>query len=472
MTELEVLIIVLGIIVIIVALFFASYVKVKPNDAYIITGPKRARVVTGKATFRIPFFERIDIVPLDIMQVDIKTTSAVPTNEFINIFVDGVANVKTRHNEESIKLAGELFLKLGPEKIKAMAQEILEGNMREIIGQMKLTELVQNRDIFADNVSKSATKDMERMGLEIVNLTIQNFMDENNVIQDLGIDNIEQIRKGANIARAEAKRDVAVATSAAEEKANQARISAELLIAEQNTNLELKKADLKQRAETQKAYADAAYEIRQATEKKKINVANQEAAIAMKEKEIELKEKEVIVEERSLEALIMKKAEANRYAVEQQSDAALYKRTKEADAKLAEETRQAKAIQITAEAEKEAALAKALGIEAVGKAEAEAILAKAEAMKQMENAAVLGLILDSKVFPDMVAAAAKPMEQIDSIVMLGENQTSKLAGGVMNTVTQVTEGLKASGIDLMSILSGALGGAVATKVIDNKDTPE
>ena len=140
-----------------------------------------------------------------------------------------------------------------------------------------------------------------------------------------------------------------------------------------------------------------------------------------------------------------------------------------ASADLFKQTKEANAIKLIAEAKKEAALAEAQGIEAIGNATAAAILEKAEAMKQMEQAAVLGLILDSDVLPKVVAAASKPMEQIDSIVMLGENQTSKLAGGVMNTVTQVTEGLKASGIDIMGLLSGALGGAVATKVIDNKD---
>ncbi len=447
------------ILAIILAIFAASYVKVRPNRAFIITGPRRARVVTGKATYRIPFFERIDIVPLDIIQVDIKTSTAVPTNEFIDIFVDGVANIKVKSTEQDIKLAGEIFLAVGQERIKAIAQEILEGNMREIIGQMKLTELVQNRDKFAEQVGDSAMKDMEKMGLEIINITIQNFNDKNGVIQDLGVDNIAQIRKVANIAKAEAERDIQVAISKAEEVANEARIEAELLIAEQNTNLELKKAELKKKAQTQQASADAAYAIRQAQELKTINVEKQNAAIANREKEIDLKTKEVEVQEKTLEATIKKQAEAAKFAAQQEADAQLYTRTKDAEAKLAEKTNEAEAIKVEAEADKYAALRKAdavkaeaeaakfaalqdaEGILAVGIAEAEAIEKKALAMKLMEEAAVLELVLNSEVLPNIVSAAAAPLAQTEKIIMYGEGNSAKLSKDIMKTTTNILEGI-------------------------------
>ncbi len=489
MTVEAILAIVAVVIVILAILLFMSYVKVKPNQAYIITGPhKKSRVVTGRATFRIPFFERVDVIALDIIQVDIKTTSAVPTNEFIDIFVDGVANIKVRSNVDDIKRAGEIFLTMGRDQVKKIAEEILEGNMREIIGQMKLTELVQNRDKFADEVQTTAMQDMEKMGLEIINITIQNFTDSNGVIQDLGVDNIEQIRKDASIAKAEANRDVEVKTSEAKEVANQARIIAELRIAEQNTDLELKKAALKRKSETERATADAAYSIRQAEEQQKINVAEQNAAIARKEKEIELKEREVEVEEQHLEAVVKKSAEANKFAAQQQAEADLYTRMKEAEAKLAEETRradaikvqaeatlvkmtkEAEAIKLTADAQKEAALSKALGIEAVGLAEAKAIEEKALAMKKMEQAAVLGLILDSGVLPKIVEAAAAPLAQTEKIVMYGEGNAAKLSKDIMLTSTNIIEGVKeAVGLDLSGVISGALGGVAAAKVADVKE---
>ena len=97
------------------------------------------------------------------------------------MFVDGVANIKVSADMESIRLAAQNFLGRKKEDIAMVAQQVLEGNMREIVGQMKLSELVQNRDKFANMVQENAMSDMRRMGLEIVNLTIQNFVDQNKV---------------------------------------------------------------------------------------------------------------------------------------------------------------------------------------------------------------------------------------------------------------------------------------------------
>jgi flotillin len=458
----ETVLIIIGIVLVLLAiLFVSSYVKVRPDKAVIITGPKGSKVVTGKAAIRIPFFQRIDLLPLDLIQVDIRTSSAVPTNEFINIFVDGVANIKIQSDEASIRLAGEIFLTRSLDDVKQIAKEVLEGNMREIIGQMKLRELVQNRDKFAEQVKLSALADMKKMGLDIVNITIQNFADKNGVIDDLGVDNIAQIRKDASIARANSEKEVEIATSKAKELANDARIKAELEIEQQNNLLALRQAELKQKADIAKATADASYEIQYANEAKTINISKQNAEIARREKEIELRSKEVEVEEKTLEANIKKAAEADRYAQEQRADADLYVRTKEAEAKLAEEERRAQAIKLAAEADRFAQEQRAIGIQAVGIAEAEAIEKKALAMKKMESAAVLELVLNSNVLPNIVKAASEPLSKVDKITMYGDGNNTKLVGDIVNTSTKVLESIKEStGIDLASLLAGYATGKV------------
>ncbi|MFA7376864.1 MAG: SPFH domain-containing protein [Acholeplasmataceae bacterium] len=465
--------IILGLVaVLLIILFAASYVKVRPDKAVIITGPRGSRIVTGKATIRIPFIQRIDMLPLDLIQVDIRTSSAVPTNEFINIFVDGVANIKIQSDEASIRLAGEIFLTRSLEDVKQIAKEVLEGNMREIIGQMKLRELVQNRDKFAEQVKLSALADMKKMGLDIVNITIQNFADKNGVIDDLGVDNIAQIRKDASIARANSEKEVEIATSKAKELANDARIKAELEIEQQNNSLALRQAELKQKADVAKATADASYEIQFANEAKTINISKQNAEIAKREKEIELRTKEVEVEEKTLEARIKKAAEAERYAREQKAEAELFVRTKEAEATLAEEERRAQAVKLQAEAERFQQEQKAIGIQAVGLAEAEAILKKAEAMKKMESAAVLELVLNSNVLPNIVKAAAEPLTKVDKIVMYGEGNNTKLMSDVINSSTQVLESVKeATGLDLASLLAG-FGAAKLTKDASKKESDQ
>ena len=456
-----VLIVVISLAVILV-MIGVSYVKAPPNTAFIITGPFKQRTLIGRAGFRIPGLERVDKIPLSLIQVDIKTASAVPTKEFINIFVDGVANIKIDSSSEALAKASQIFLQQNLEGIKSIAKEVLEGNMREIIGQMRLEELVHNRDLFAEKVKENAMQDMAKMGLQIINLTIQNFVDNNKVIENLGVDNIAQISKNASIARAQAERDVQIAQSEANEAANKARVESERLIVEQNTVLSLRSAELKTQSDTAKATADAAYSIEEQKRLEQINIAKVNADIAKREREVELGQKEVELQERQLEAQIKKTAEAERYAAEQRALADLYKRQKAAEARKFELVQEAEALRTKAEADKFAAEQEAAGILAKGKAEAEAIEKKAEAMKLMGEASVLELILNSNVLPEIVKAYSEPLAaaygRIDNITMYGEGNTAQLAKEITNNGSQVIDSLdKTLGIDVKSLLAGVLG---------------
>ena len=467
-------VIILIVIALVIIVIISSYVKAPPDTAFIITGPRRQRVLIGKAGFRIPGLERVDKIPLSLIQVDIKTASAVPTREFINIFVDGVANIKIDSSPEALARASQIFLQQDLEGIKAIAKEVLEGNMREIIGQMKLEELVHNRDLFAEKVKDNAMQDMGRMGLQIINLTIQNFIDNNKVIENLGVDNIAQISKNASIARAQAERDVQIAQSEANEAANKARVNAETLIVEQNTELSLRQSELKSKSDTAKATADAAYAIEEQKRQEEINVAKVNADIAKREREVELGQKEVELQERQLEAQIVKTAEANKYAAEQEAQAELFKRQKAAEAKKYEQIQEAEARKAQAEASRFAAEQEAAGILAKGQAEAEAIEKKAEAMKKMGEASVLELILNSNVLPEIVKAYTEPLAsaygKIDSITMYGEGNTAKLAEEIGKNGSQLFQGLEQTlGVDIKSIIAGYLGAKAIDKVVKVED---
>lgn len=480
----EWLYILITVVVFILILIGVSYVKAPPDTAYIITGFRKQRTLIGKASLRIPFLERVDKVPLSLIQVDIKTPDAVPTSEFINIFVDGVANIKIGSSSEDLHLASQIFLQQKLAGIQAIAKEVLEGNMREIIGQMKLTDLVHNRDLFAEKVKENAMQDMKRMGLEIINLTIQNFSDKESVIQNLGVDNITQIQKDAQIARANSERDVKIAQAAALEAANKANVEAQTKIIEENTAFELKQASLKQQSDTAKAQADAAYKIESQKRQEEINVAEINANIARREREVLLGEKEVELQEKQLTAAINKKAEAEKYEVEQRAQAELFRRQRqaeaqkfemaeaaeakkiEAEAQMIVKQREAEAKKLEAEAEKYAAEQKALGIQAIGEAEAQAIEKKAEAMKKMGEASILQLILDSNLLPEIVRASSEPLAQayskIGNITMYGEGNTARLAEEITKNGTQVFDSVEHTlGIDLKSILAGYLGGKLS-----------
>lgn len=469
--------IVIGVVAFLAIFFAISYVKAPPDTAFIITGPNKQRVLIGKAGFRIPFFQRVDKLPLNLIQVDIKTPDAVPTCEFINIYVDGVANIKIGSSKEDIALASQIFLQQRLGGIQAIAKEVLEGNMREIIGQMRLTELVHNRDLFAEKVKENAMQDMAKMGLQIINLTIQNFSDKENVIQNLGVDNITQIQKDAQIARANSERDVKIAQAAAAEAANKANVEANTKIIEQNTQYSLRSSELKITSDTAAATADAAYKIEEQKRLEEINIAKVNADIAKREREVELGQKEVELQEKQLAAAVNKKADADRYAVEQRAAAELFQRQRQAEARKFEMEQQAEALMKQAEAEKFAAEQKAAGIEAVGKAEAEAIEKKAEAMKKMGDASVLQLILDSKVLPEIVRASTEPLaaaySNIDNITMYGDGNTTKLASEITNNSSQILQSVSNSlGIDLKSVLAGYLGGKLVGNAGKEKDVKE
>lgn len=257
--------IIIGVVVILFVVFIlASYIKAPTDRALIVSGlRKNPKFVIGKSALRIPFLQRVDKLELKMISVDVKTKESVPTNEYINVNIDSAVKIKVGSSKEMLEKAASNFLNKNEDYIRNSVGDVLEGNVREIIGQMRLEDIVQDRKMFAEKVQENAAPDMARMGLEIVSFNVQNVTDEGNVIENLGIDRVVSISKSAQISRAESERDIAVAKANATKQANDARIEAETAIAERNNELEIKKQELKRAADVKKAEADAAYEIQQ-----------------------------------------------------------------------------------------------------------------------------------------------------------------------------------------------------------------
>lgn len=467
------------IILLVLVLLAVGYVKAPPDMAYIISGVrKKSKILIGKAGIRIPFFERLDKLNLRLISIDVKTSNAVPTADYININVDATVNVKVSNDPEKLRLAAENFLNKPTEYIAGVAREVLEGNVREIVGKMRLEEMVSDRQKFANLVKENAEPDLAAMGLDIISFNVQNFVDSNDVIENLGIDNIVKIKKSAAIARAESERDIKMAQAAADKDSNDAAVAAQTEIAKKQNELAIKKSELQMDADTKKAMADAAYEIQKEEQRKTIEVTTANADIARQEREIELKQKEVAVKEQALEAEIKKQAEADKYAAQQKSDASLYQRQKEAEAKQYEIQHAAEAKQYEAQREAEARKAQAeadrfskeqeaAGIRAVGEAEAAAIQAKglaeaeamekkAEAYAKYNKAAVAEMMI--KVLPEIAGKVAEPLGQIDKITIIGggegSNGVDQVAGNVPVVMAKVFESMKeATGIDLADIIN-------------------
>ena len=459
----------IGLLVLfIIILFVTSYIKAAPDEVIIISGFRQLRTIIGHAGFKIPFLERADVLSLKLIPIDVKTQNAVPTKDYINVTVDAVVNAKISDQPDDIKKAAQNFLNKDIGTIKGMIVDVLEGNMREIVGQMNLVDMVTDRKQVSEKVLENAIPDLK----------IQNFSDDGKVIENLGVDKAVAIQKAASISRANAERDVKIAQAEAAKSANDAQVAANLEIAQKQNDLEVKKADLKRISDTKKAEADAAYEIQKQEQQKTINITAAAAEVAKQEKQIEIRERMVAVRQKELEAEIQKKAEAEKQAQIQKSDADLYKQQKEAEAALFTQKQQAEAIKAKAEADKEKAFAEAAATKAKGEAEADAVKAKglaeaaaldqkAEAMKKYGDAARQEMQLKTieKYFeqlPAIAGAIAKPMEKIGNITMYGQGNTAQLTGDITKTLTQVSNGLTDSlGLNLKTILGSMFGARLA-----------
>lgn len=435
------------------------YVKAPPNVAYIISGlTKNPRILIGIGGFKIPLLERVDMLYLGQMSVDIKTSQSVPTNDFINVKVDAVAKIIV-DKENGIYLAARNFLNMEPADITRSLQDSLEGNMREIIGTLDLKKINVDRDSFSDEVLKKAAKDMEKLGISILSCNIQNVVDDNGLIVDLGADNTAKIRKDASISKAVAERDVAIAEAAAKKEANDAQVHADLAIAQRQNELSIAKSELKRTADIKKAEADAAYAIQQQEQQKSIEVATVNAQIAKAEREADLKKQEVLVKEQILAATIQKQADADKYRVEQDALAEQAKRQREAEAQRYAMEQEAAAIKAKGDAE-------AYAIRVRGEAEAAAIKAKgeAEAMKKYGQAAMTQMAIE--VLPQVAKEVAAPLSKVDKITLYGEGGMGSLSGNVPSVMAKVFDTVKsATGIDLQEIAKGETYDAKVNKNI-------
>lgn len=485
---------VIGVVLIVLVVIFVLKVMYKPappNVAMVVTGPTKSRTIIGKGAFVIPIIQRVDYMTLQNIQADFTSRDEIPTKDAINVLVDAVANVAISQDPELLKIAASKFLGYSQEQIRATITPVLEGNIREIISQTTLKELIQgDKKEFAERVVENVSPNLRDMGLDLTTFNIQNFKDRNGVIDNLGIENTVQISKDASKAKAAAEAEVAIAKADAAKAANDAEVAAKLEIAQKQNELAIKQAELKKASDIKKAEADAAYSIQQEEQRKTIEITTADANLAKQEKEIELREREVAITEKTLEAEIKKKAEADKYAVQQNADAALYEKQKFSDAELYERQRKAEAEKFEALQEAEAVKAEseakrvameneAAGIKAKGEAEAaaiqakalaeaEGILKKAEAMKEYGEAAMTDMQLEvSKALidrmPEIMAAAGQAYTNVDSIYMYG-GESSKLTEDIMKNVTQISEGVSQTlGIDLKQIANAYVGSVMANK---------
>lgn len=464
------------------------YQKVGPNQVMIISGRSHTiknpdgssekvgyRTRAGGGAFIWPLLERVDVLSLEVMTLEVKTPE-VYTKPGVPVMIDGVAQIKVRGDEQSIRTAAEQFLGKNPDEIKNIAQQTVEGHLRAIVGQLTVEEIYMNRDQFSGKVQEVAVADLANMGLQIVSFTLRDIRDQHGYLEALGRPKIAEVKKHAIIAQANADRDANVQSAEARQKGETARIEAETRIAASNRDYLMKKAEYDAASNQKKAEADLAYDLQKFKTNQELKKEEIGVTVVEREQQIQVQQLEITRRELELEATIKKSADADRYRIETEANARQFQLETEArgrsQAARLEGEAQASVVQVTGEAEAKIITAKgeaqARVTEATGFAEAAAMKKKAESYQQYNQAAVLEMFI--RVLPEIAQALSAPLSKTGSITIVdtGSNGDghgggiSRFTGDVAKAMAEMPAVVQSlSGVDLKQMLAQAAGQSFA-----------
>src|SRR5256712_11136191 len=391
------------------------------------------RIVKGGGTFVYPVVEKVDILSLELLTIDVQTPE-VYTSKGVPVKVDGVAQIKVKGDDVSIATAAEQFLSKGTEEIKSIAMQTLEGHLRAILGTMTVEEIYQNRDAFASKVQEVAAGDMANMGLGIVSFTIRDIRDTQGYLEALGKPRIAQVKRDAQIGQAEADRDSMIRSAQAAQAGQEAKFAADTKIAEAQRDYQSNVAQYQAAVNQKKAEADLAYDLQKYKTGQLVKAEEVQVNIIEKQKQIELQQQEVLRKQRELEANVQKPADAERYKVETLANATKFQLETEAtgaaSATKATGFASADVVKATglaeAEANKARGLAEAAIIEAQGKATAEAMRVKAESFKQYNEAAVVEMII--RILPEVAGKISQPLSKTEKMIIINSGNGANRGG--------------------------------------------
>jgi flotillin len=470
-----------------------NYIKVSPNAVAVLSGRKRKladgrvvgyRMVRGGAALRIPLLEKVEYLHLNVMTIPLEIKRAY-TLKGVPVSVKAVANVKIRGDETSLQAAAERFLGMTHVEVQKVIFQTLEGHLRSILGTLTVEEVNSDRGSFAQKLTSEAAADLEKMGLGVDVLTIQEISDEEEYLNALGKKRTAEVKRDATIGEAEATRDAKIKSAQALQEGERAKFQADAEIAQAQRDFMIRQAQYQAEIETQKARAEQAGPLSEATARQAVVAEEVKVERTRTQELISVQEQEVLRKQKELEATVIKPAEADRQAAVVRAEAAKQAAILEAEGRrsaliaLAEAEQEklrkegvGRAAAVEAEGKAEAAkieaigLAQAKAIEAQGVAEAAAILRKAEAWKQFNDAARLQTILEKlpailEASTGIFGAVAAPLGNIDKLVVIdqgagnGDGSSSSL-GRIARTspavVFNLLQQLEALGLNLPSVM--------------------
>ena len=475
-----ILVVVIGFLIALM-LLSRNYIKVSPNQAAVISGRSRRlpdgtvvgyRLVRGGATLIFPFLEKVEYLSLNVLTVPLATSRAY-TVQGVPVSVKAVANVKIKGDDESMRAAAERFLGMRPDEFHKLVFQTLEGHLRAILGTLTVEEINNDRQSFAQKLTTEAAGDLEKMGIGLDALTIQEISDDEGYLDALGQRRTAEVQRDAEIGKAEALRDSKIKAALAMQEGEKVRLASEADISASTRETEVKRAQFQAEIKREQATAEQAGPLSEAKARQEVVAEEVRIERIRTQEQIAVQEQEVLRREKELEATVVKKAEAERRAVvllaQGNQEAAILEAEGRKQALIAAAEAESQKLQreglgrasaVEAEGRAEAERIRALGLaeaekiqaqglahakatEAQGLAEATAIKEKAAAWREFNDAARLQTILEK--LPSIIEATApalravsEPLGNIEKVVMIdhGGSDTNGHGSGGLNRFAQ------------------------------------
>ncbi len=202
------------------------YYICQPSEILIFAGSRQAvadektvgyRLVKGGSSIRKPLLEKVFRMNLTNMIIELKVTNAYSKGG-IPLKVDGVANIKVAGEEPTIHNAIERLLGKSQKQIEKIAQQTLEGNLRGVLASLTPEQVNEDKMAFARSLLEEAEDDLQKLGLVLDNLQVQNISDDVNYLNSIGRKQRADLMRDARIAEARTKTESAL--QAAENKKN------------------------------------------------------------------------------------------------------------------------------------------------------------------------------------------------------------------------------------------------------------
>jgi flotillin len=356
---------IIGIMVILVAVVFTSFVlllakrykRCPSNRVLVIYGKVRggtsARTVHGGAAFVLPLLQDYDFLSLEPIQIAVPLKDALSI-ENIRVNVPSVFTVALGTQPEVMQNAAIRLLGLDTPEIKSQAEDIIFGQLRQVVASMSIQDINRDREKFLHNIQSSLEPELQKIGLVLINVNITDITDESGYIEAIG-------QKAASQAIQQARGDVAE-----QEKLGEVRVAE----AERDKLVKVAEANKEQHIGTRSAERDQA--VRVAEMAKEQVIGEQEAAF-QRDTEVKNAERDMRVTMASANAQAIE-GENTAKATVADSNAGLL--VKQSDAYQLGETRKRESEAAVQEAQNramaKAAIAEAERIEAERRAQLEA----------------------------------------------------------------------------------------------------